>query len=189
METTPQIKASYFAGSIRGLDALQEQESEARKRHARLNKGFDGLSTRDWVPLAWDLECTHVVAELAGMAAVRATNKRAMLLSLEGALVGPFLRTSVAIFGLSPRTFIRTLPRVWAAASKDLGSLEVLLGEDGGCVAHVGLPPEVRDDPIWLEGFCGILEGILEATQCTGTVASPRVVNGDALYDLSWRRR
>lgn len=187
---TPQIKASYFAGTIAALDVLADQEADARLRLQRVLKGFDGLSRLDWVPLAWDVECTRVVVEFGGPAAIRALNKRSMLLSLEGPLVGPFLRTSVSLFGLSPRTLIRFLPRVWAAASKDLGQVEVpRLGEDGGCVAICGVPPDASNEPLWLEGFCGILEGILEATQCAGTVASPRMVNGDALYDLSWRRR
>lgn len=187
-----EIKASYFAGNVQALDVLGPAgEREARQRLGRMLQGFDGLSRLDWVPLAWDIELTRVAVEVGGrLEFARLLNKRSLLLSLEGPLIRPFVQTGVALWGPSPRTFLRFIAKAWAAATRALGTIEVLtLDDDGGTVSFVDLPRECLYDALWLEGFCGVVEGICATTRHQGVVPSPHIVDGRAVYPLRWTRQ
>lgn len=186
----PLIKASYFAGNLKGLDVLgADGERAARAKLTAILKGFDGLSRLDWVPLAWDIELTRVALEIGGLPAVRALNKRSMLLSLDGPLVRPFVSTAVSLFGPTPRSLFRFLPRAWAASTKDMGTIELPhLDEHSATLAFVGLPRAALGDAAWLDGFNGLIEGIYETTRHVGTAPAARVVDGQALYDVSWKK-
>lgn len=186
----PQIKASYFAGNIQALSVLGPREADARAHLESVLRGLESLSRLDWVPLSWDIEVTRVAEAMGGLAAVRALNKRAMLLSLEGPLIRPIVAGGVGLFGPTPRTFVRMLSHAWSAATRELGSITVAnLNDDGGRVDFVGLPPAALSDAIWLEGFCGVIEGIYETTRHRGSATSPRVVDGVASYDCEWVRQ
>lgn len=187
---TPQTRASYFAGKVSALSVLGAREELARSRLDVVLKGLAGLSRVDWIPVAWDIELSQVVAELGGLGAVRAVNAQAMLLSLDRPLIRPFVSVGVSLFGLSPGTLIRLLPRIWAGTTKDLGRIEVPeLKDDAGRVAFLGVPPEATADAALLEGICGIFEGILQVSGCVGRVDSPKFIDDAVCYDLSWHRR
>ncbi|MDP2344143.1 MAG: hypothetical protein Q8O67_24510 [Deltaproteobacteria bacterium] len=189
-----EIKASYFAGNIKALSVLgPEKEAEARRRLKTIVDASDALSRAAWVPVAWDVELTHVLHELGGIRGVRDANKRAMLLSLEGPLMGPLASAAVSMFGPSPRTFIRYISKAWQAGARGMGEMTVpTLGDDNAVVVHRHLPAEVRSDSVWLEGWCGVMEGLYAATRYTGSAFLSLVDDDDggpaARYDLSWRK-
>lgn len=187
----PLIKASYFAGNVKGLDALGAAgEAAAREQLTRVLQGVEGLSRLDWVPLAWDIEMTRVIFDIAGLAGVRAVNKRSSLMAIEGPLVRPFVNAAVSLLGPTPKGLLKFLPKAWQASTKDMGRIEMAgLGDGAGTVVFEDLPPEVLKDGPWLEGFCGVIEGIYETTRHSGTAPSPRVVGGRVLYDVSWKKR
>ncbi len=185
----PEIKASYFAGTLASLEVLgPDAVAKARERLPHVFRGFDGLSRLGWVPLQWDLEVSRLVAEIGGLGAVRITNRQALLSAIDGPLLRPFVQTGVSLWGPSPRTFLRFIARVWQASTRDLGSIVVAgLDDHSATLSLVELPPAALDG-VWLEGFCGLVEGIYETTHHHGQVPSPRVANGQAVFELTWSR-
>lgn len=186
----PLIKASYFAGNIKALDALgKEGEAAARARLVTVLKGFDGLSRLDWVPLSSDVEMTRVIFEIGGLRGLRAVNKRSSLMAIEGPLVRPFVNAAVALIGPTPKGLLKFLPKAWQASTRGLGTIEMTgLGDGAGTIVFEDLPRQLLGDVPWLEGFCGVIEGIYETTRHTGTAPSPRVQDGRVYYDVSWKK-
>lgn len=183
----PQIKASYFAGNLAAVDVLGSRADEVRARTAHIAAAAAALSRLDWAPLAWDLELTDVAVDVGGLAAVRALNRHSMLQSIEGPLIRPLITAGVNVFGLNPGTFVRYLPRAWAAATRHLGAIEVVLGVNRADLVFVGLPPAALAHAPWLDGFCGILEGVYAATGFVGEVAPPRSEGGRVHYAVAWQ--
>jgi molybdopterin synthase sulfur carrier subunit len=169
----PQIKASYFAGNLAAIGVSGSRAEEVRARTAHIHDAFGKLSRVDWAPLAWDLELTDVAVDVGGLAAVRALNRHSMLQSVEGPRIRPLISAGVNVFGLNPGTFVRYLPRAWAAATRGLGVIEVTLGTDRADLVFHGLPAAALAHGPWLDGFCGIIEGVNAATGfCGGGAAA-----------------
>ncbi len=187
--TRPEIKVSYLRGNLQALDALStSQRRDAQARLANVMTAVDLKTRLEWAPIDWDIEISRVVVDVAGLAAIRAVNKRSMLLSLEGPLIRPFVTTGVALWGPSPSTFLRFIAKAWTAATRNVGDIEVRNRADGEAVlAFTRLPTICRSDPAWLESNCGVVEGIYAATRHTGTVSSPRHDGDDVVYDMRWQ--
>jgi hypothetical protein len=186
----PAIKASYFLGNVAGLSALPpEEEREARRRLAAVITSAEAKSRADWVPLACDLELTHVVHQLGGTKAVQEVNRRSFLAALEGPLMRPFFTGAVSLFGLTPRALMKMAPRAFAGATRDMGRLVFESIDDrSAAFLHMDLPEALHGDEIWLSGFCGVLQATYDSTKHTGVSSLELVRGGQACrYRGRWR--
>jgi hypothetical protein len=131
---------------------------------------IEEASRVDWLPHAMVREMVGHIRAVAGEEAVRGWSRAAVNGALQGSLFRPFLEGVVAVFGLSPGSACKVLPRAYGAALKDCGQLHLRhVGPDSARLELLDLPQETRDHS-WLVSVAGGFEVVFDACHVDGRV-------------------
>lgn len=185
MSSVPEIKASYFSANLDALAVLGEQRAAVEARMTTELEATRRASRADWLPMAFDQKLSAVVAEVAGRDAVIAANRVAFLAAADGPFLRPVVQGALRVFGVTPKGILRHIDNTWDAGTRHAGRMEVTFGEHEATIHHRGMVA----DEVWLHGFIGLLQGVLELTDCDGAVDMRLADDDHPVYTLRWQKR
>jgi hypothetical protein len=145
--------------------------AEVRRRMSpETLRRIEDASRVDWLPHAMVLEMVGHIRDVAGEEAVRGWSRAAVNGAMQGSLYRPFLEGVVAVFGLSPGSACKILPKAYGAALRDCGELHLRqVGPDFARLELLGLPLAARDRT-WLVSVAGGFEVVFDACHVDGRV-------------------
>jgi hypothetical protein len=140
--------------------------------------------------LAGDQHLLHVLASLdrhdiGGRDAVIALNKRSILASSDGPFLRPVVQGAFRLFGVTPRALLKIMSNAWGSATRDAGLMSVVATDSGAVISHTDIVAE----PIWHETFVGLIAGIYEFTDHTGTTTVELERPSSARYICTWSKK
>jgi hypothetical protein len=149
------------------------------------------LVTATWVPFAVEARMADAVHEALGPAATRAFYRVKTEHSFDIPLLKPIVTSSVRLFGASPNSMLKMLPRTWSSLSRNCGSYEWT--DEGverrGVSIISGFPTRFyRHKEAWLDSTFGGYEAFFTPFRVKGTVTvqDANFTAGRVRFTLSW---
>jgi hypothetical protein len=186
----PAMRASYLRENVKAVDDVLGRDA-AGKIMARVQAAtlatIEAASRLAWLPIAFDVELSAAVADVAGVDAVSRINRASFVKAAEGPLLRPILGAAIGILGLTPAAIAKFIPSGWKAATRDCGEIVV---EKGGqnevLVVHEGVPSVMLDER-YMAGFYGTLAGVLDVARKKGSVERrPSRTADDTVWSVTW---
>ena len=144
-------------------------------RTAWIDVQHEHLIVDSWAPLLGD-EVTDFLAD-------------AVLMTLESPLFNTLAKGAMRMFGVTPRSIIRQIPRAWSNVYRDHLIAEIEhLDADGAVLAFRDIAPEVYEAEGYPVVWKGIFEAIYRLCQHQGEARWERDPHARAgTWTLSWR--
>jgi hypothetical protein len=188
-DTRPLMRASHQQSNLDALAALGEELEKKALAHI----SEDTLRTvreaprNAWLPVEHDIDITEAVYRELGTEGVRGWSRDALLRSMEGPLLKPFLDGAVAVFGLKPTQMYRVVPRGFPSVYRACGDLTYLGDGDGRVTLHwERVPPVLMAHRPYVEGIAGAFEAVLEVCKVTGRVEVVAAGESEIDFVATW---
>lgn len=143
-----------------------------------------------WVPFAVEAHMADAVYEALGPTGARAFYREKTLHSFDVAWLKPLISASRRLFGATPNSFLKMLPRAWSTLSKDCGEYAwEAMGERSGASVIRAFPTQLyRRKEAWLESIIGGYEAFFGPFSLRGTVEAEDIdlARGHGRFVLSW---
>lgn len=168
-----------------------QREKIARVLGPTFESELNAALAVSWVPFTIEARIADAVYEALGPSGARVFYRSKTARSFEGAWLRPLMASSLRIFGATPRSFLKMLPRAWTTMSKNCGVYE---WEDSkvdkqGISIIRGFPTYAyRRHEAWLESIAGGYEAFFSPFRVEGTVQAEELdfARGDARFILQW---
>jgi hypothetical protein len=185
------MRATQMKENLRGLDELAERHSVDLRAalSPEMLKRIKGAMRTDWLPIAYDVEMNEAVERSLGRELLCRWSRSTIESSLKGPMLSPLLDGAVALFGLTPNTLFKLLPRGWGSVYRGCGELKIEgRGNTQARIMWRGVPDEVRASEPYLYGVAATFSALLAVTNAEGDVV-PTVVPGNAIeFAAKWER-
>jgi hypothetical protein len=150
---------------------------------------IEAASKADWLPVGMHVALADLVGETFGP--VRAHNyyRRAFASSLRGPVLGPLLRTSLRVLGVTPTSMVRWAGHGWTSSFRHCGAMSgELVGPGHGRLLYSGLPAVCTASDAWLDSAQGSAYGALDAMGASGVVRLDKSdrARGCMTLDVEW---
>jgi hypothetical protein len=142
-----------------------------------------------WLPAELHAELADVTLAAMGVKRAHDYYRHAFVASMDGPLLGPLVRTGVAVLGLSPAGFLRWADRGWDLSFRDSGSIKgEVLGPGHGRLYYRDLPRLCAASEAWVETMPSMNYGMLDLTRRSGVVRflERDPANGNFTLELEW---
>jgi len=149
------------------------------------------LATRvDWLPAGLNVELAHAGHAVLGDARLQRWGRVSVRRSMKSSLLGPILRGTIGVFGLSPAAIFRAVPAAYNTAYRHCGEMVVSAAEERVRRVELrGLPP-VLQDRCFLLAMAGALEGVFDACDHQGKARLVSTAVGDRVeFEATWLPR
>jgi hypothetical protein len=194
MESQPLVRARFCQ---EWLARVEMEEEPYRSRFFSLlephtREAIELASRVAWVPLAIHVRLADITQEAFGAVRSHAYYRGAIAASIEGPILGPLLRTSARLLGLSPHTFIRWTSRAWGASFRNAGELVgEVIGPEQGRLTYSGLPTICTASDAWMLSAQASVYGALDLLRVEGVVRVDMSARsqGGMVLDLEWVAR
>jgi hypothetical protein len=191
-ETTesPVVRAAMVQSNLDELVALGPDVSarvEARLGPTWLAEAR-GASRLGWVPVGTDVHLAETIDLALGRTAMREWSKQGMLRIARSPLLEPIARSAKAIFGLTPRGFLRRAPQIWSLLYRGCGAMTWAGADDEARVAvHlVGAPDEIMRSRPYLVALEGGIESAMSLACVEGTVRCDVRSGDEVVFECRW---
>lgn len=172
-DNRPIMRASYIQDSLKSLDYLGPD----RKRRVRAMMPADVLHEIEssmrgtWLPVELDIIITEAASRELGNNGVADWCAEALVRSADGPLIGPFLRTVVALWEPKPRTLYKYVPIIHGNIYKNCGVVTIKhAGPHAERIVFSGLPLQIINSLPYLSSIAGALEGAIRLCRLKGSV-------------------
>jgi hypothetical protein len=142
----------------------------------------------EWIPIEADVELIEALGRLLAPAPVAALVEERQRREMGSALFKSFVATLGTLFGLTPATMARQIPKGWGQVFQDCGCVQVrALAERGAELAVVGLPAVCLDSAAWLDAIPVGMTMLYELVGARGTVTrAPVGADGAVTLRFAW---
>jgi hypothetical protein len=193
MGDEPLVRASIPKSSW--AEIVRSPAATKDKIIAVLGREFEGelgaQLTVTWVPFRIEARIADAVYQALGPAGTRAFYKAKTEKSFDIPWLRPLVTSSLRLFGATPNSLLKMLPRTWPTLSRNCGSYEFI--DDGAARRGVsiinGFPTSAyRRHEAWLDSIFGGYEAFFAPFRLQGSVAvdEVNVVAGHARFTLTW---
>jgi hypothetical protein len=174
MESTlPLIRASNIQQNLKSLNMFSPSISEQIKQQipeAVLSQ-VTTAARSEWLPLELDIAVTEAVCKVAGTQNLIDWSRDALVKSADGPLIGPFVRGSLRLFGITPAGLYKLGPKIWSVVYRNCGiaSYKVVASK----LVHVtieGVPMIMRQSNAYLLGVGGAIEAPMVFCRVKGKI-------------------
>jgi hypothetical protein len=187
----PLVRARFCQEWLTRMDALEEPYRG--RFFAALDEGtrsaIDSSSRVAWIPIEIHVRLADVTHEALGAVRAHAYYRASFAPSINGPILGPLLRTSAKLLGISVNTFVRWASRAWEAVFSHAGEFSgEVLGHERARLVYRGLPAVCTDSDAWLRSAEGSVYGAFDLLGVEGVVRpdwSARSQGGMVL-NLEW---
>lgn len=168
----PEMRASHVQQNVKSLSLLGEparSEVLARVRPETLQT-IEQAHRLGWLPLEVDVEITEAVDTL-GRGKNRDWSRSALLASVDGPLVRPFVERALNVFGTAASAYLRLLPRGYPLIYRGAGLLRAV--EQGPTAIDLVLddaPAIVVASRAYQDGYAGAFEAAYVLGKVDGTI-------------------
>jgi hypothetical protein len=147
--------------------------------------------TVTWVSFAVEAGMADGVFEALGPAGARAFYRAKTEHSFDIPVLKPIVTSCVRLFGASPKSMLKMLPRTWPSLSRNCGSYEFTdEGEERRGISIIkGFPTRFyRRREAWLESLLGGYEAFFAPFRVKGTVTvdAANFTAGSVRFILTW---
>ena len=140
----------------------------------------------EWLELQHDRYVPWATIEVLGEERAVANWRLFLKSHIQAPLFKTLAESMVRLFGLTPSTFVRLLPRAWKQAYRDCCDVEVLQTESNRAhAAFVNVTPEILEWEPYLTSWRGILGGVYEIIGTDGDL-DVQVHHDLARVDVEW---
>ncbi len=188
-DAKPMVRAAMIQTNLDELAALGDEPKalvEVRLDPRMLAETRDS-SRLAWLPIGYDVHLSETIEMVLGRAAMRAWSKQGMLRIAKSPTLEPILRSVNAVFGLTPRGYLRRAPLIWSVIYKDVGRPESIVAEDEShAEVHVhDVPAEVLRSRAYVVGLEGGIESAMTLASVDGRVRVD-VLGTKLVFDCRW---
>lgn len=185
----PLVRAAMIHSNLDELAALGPETKalvEVRLDPKMLAEIRDS-SRLAWLPVAYDVLLSETIELVLGRTAMRAWSKQGMLRIAKSPTLEPILRSVNAVFGLTPRGYLRRAPQIWSVIYKDVGRPEPILPDDENrAELHVhDVPAEVLRSRAYVVALEGGIESAMTLASVEGRVRVD-VLGTKLVFDCRW---
>jgi hypothetical protein len=170
---TSLVRARHLQAWLEFVEAMEAPYPERFRQHlaAETNKLIREAAPVAWLPARLHAELAEVGLAAFGVRRAHEYYRWQFGLSMQGPLLGPLLRTGVAVFGLSPAAFLRWANRGWDLSFRDAGGIHGEVLENGhGRLFYRDMPQALATSHAWVESVASSFYGMLDFTRTTGVV-------------------
>lgn len=184
------MRASHIRSNLEELEQFGGPTAE--RVRARIAKStfvaIEDAASVAWLPVEIDIDITRAVFDELGPKAVRKWSRDALVRSTEGPLLRPIIDGTRSLFGLTPHTLLKLMPRGFDLVYRGCGGLRYEEESEHACVLHhTGVPATFFDGEAYLEGMAGGFEAAILLGGADGTVElSSHRSAGTARYRAVW---
>lgn len=192
-QSQSQYKASLARSLLESVDRLDDA---LRRRVYELAGPEHVRAIRDAPRTSW-LEAEHqiavdgAIAEVLGNAALERMIREYVSRASDTPLFKPLMRGAIALFGLTPASIYRILPRAWGMTSREAGIVsERVIDDRHHEVTYAQLPELMRVESIAVTTR-GSLLGMLDLVGHGGTVETDlgQLPDGKIVHRIAWQPR
>jgi hypothetical protein len=139
---------------------------------AALLERIDAATPAEWLPIELDVALTEAIARELGPRRTHAHFRAATGLDYETSLFRGFVHMASNLFGLTPATYVKLLPKGWSLVFRECGEFRAGEPATGRLELAYHDVPRVCATELWLESvrssfhscfdLCGLAEGRVE---------------------------
>jgi hypothetical protein len=194
MAPPPLVRARFCQEWLANVEA---QEEPYRSRFfagldAETRAAIDSATRVAWLPVAVHVRLADLTQEAFGAVRAHAYYRGVLAPSIQGPVLGPLLRTSARLLGISPQTFVRWSGRAYQAVFRDAGELVgEVLGPDRARLVYSGLPAVCTASDAWMVSAQGSVYGAFDVLGVDGVVRADLSARGEGgmVLNLEWIAR
>lgn len=179
--------AKALLAAIDSFDRADRGEIFERAGNAHVVAIRDAPRTA-WIAAAHQLAVDEALAAMLGDDALEQQLRDYVSRAAQTPLFAPILRGALAMFGVSPSSLYRFLPRAWDMTSRNAGSIvERSLGDHAHEIRYEDLPPVMRVSCLAV-ATRGSSLGILDLVNRKGTAETDvsALADGVLVHRISW---
>jgi len=186
--TEPLIKARYLKGMVAALTGLPpDQRERVGQLAAPAVAAIVQAGATQWVSMSLDVDLNVAVYEVAGMTGSTMINREALRQAFESPLLKHVTEGAIRLFGLTPASLLRVMPRSFAASTKHAGFLRAESTGPNGCsVIHSDLPDLYAANDVYLFGMVGFSLGVLDFFRLQGDARLERIHAREVRCHVQW---
>jgi hypothetical protein len=179
------------------LEAVGREPDPFRARFfaglpAAMKSDILGTSGVTWLPVRYHVELADLMREHFGVARAHDYYRRQFAASMRGPVLGPLVRTGMALLGVTPASLIRWADKGWQSSFRGCGTMQgEMLGPGRGRLVYAGLPAVCTSSDAWLESSQGSAYGVYDLMRVDGIVRIDTSGRGEGrlVIDLEWTTR
>jgi hypothetical protein len=179
------------------LAAVEEEQDPWRARFFAaippdMRSLIDNATKVAWLPAVFHVQLADILADSLGAVRAHAYYRRAFAASLRGPVLGPLVRTGMALLGLTPASAVRWTYKGWEASFRGCGSFRgEVLAPERGRLTFRDLPPFFCASDPWLDSVQASTYGVFDLLGFDGLVRidKARRAEGGAQLELEWHAR
>jgi hypothetical protein len=122
-----------------------------------------------WLPVEWDVVTARVLHDVLGPEEHRVLATKVMADAFGGPLLGPLVRSAIAIMDLRPGRWARWIARGWGAVFDDVGEWAIETEGQGAVQLRLHrLPAACVEDDIWARSVANHLSALQACVKVAG---------------------
>jgi hypothetical protein len=133
---------------------------------------IDESSPTDWLPLAVNVKATDVVWSSLASPLREDLFRRMLHEDLESSYLRSLVTSAVLLFGPSPGSFVKWVPRGWGAMFKDSGEVAACdVTASSARLVYTALDVQIVESPCWLASTAASLRALIDLAKLEGDVS------------------
>jgi hypothetical protein len=194
MDAPPLVRARFCQ---EWLAHMERQEEPYRGRFfaaldAETRGAIESASRVAWLPIAIHVRLADITQEAFGAVRAHQYYRGVFAPAIQGPVLGPLLRTSARVVGISVNTFVRWAGRAYRAVFQNAGELTgEVQGPDRARLVYRGLPPVCTESDAWMASAQGSVYGAFDLLGVQGVVRVDMSARGEGgmVLNLEWIAR
>lgn len=189
---SPQIRCRRILDDLNGLDLLDDAvKNRVLERYPEDKLKIIRETNEDkWLPVEYDVELIECLAAEIGDKEVFEWDCRAFAQSIDSTMLGPFFRSALNVFRVTPNTTFKLVPYLWNSIFHNCGHMSVVnKGPGSAQIVLDSMPPIIAGSRPYLLAIAGSTQCLLSFTKSDGqAVLEPKSKETQrAVISLSWK--
>jgi hypothetical protein len=192
LKKRPEIRSGFLHQTLKMIELLDPAVKKRildRVPQATI-QAISKAKENEWLPLEYDILITeHMMAEISEEEYTKRTIA-ASKSAIESSLMGPFIRSALYLFKISPKTVLKIGPQIWSTCYRNCGNISVV--EKGPCCVQIVLEdlPQVFVDsrPYLLTTslFIHAMDNFTGAQNIKVVIEQQSKMNRSAVFSVTW---
>lgn len=188
----PQLKANMVQLALRHVDALGPEVAQPVRARLQPQTAarIESAARVEWLPAQLQVELNDALASVVDEAAYHAFWLEVGKASAQGSIFATVAQGAMRLFGASPVSIYKMMPRANALVTRGTGDHRVeTFGRDRRLrVTTANIPPELLQTDTWVRSSRATMAVPLWVVDATGTVEvdDSEIADGTVHYDVAW---